>query len=669
MSQASTGRAIWTQFSGKDCGVRKFNSLRLALRTLSLRYIPFSSSLHSFPIHSPFRYNLDTIAQHILEAQRLKKYVPILNIAALYVIFAAIWILFSDRILAWFIGDAAQYVWAQTLKGWFFVLVTALLLYNTILHEFKRHWNYEREMERVAAFSKDIRGILDPHILTLKILAHLRSLFQAEMVFFGQTDSTSKTFRLSFLQRDDELISHYLPFNDPFWQPVLEKAITLSSLSPSPAKIDDGMFPTPIRYYVITPLIAREIAIGLIGFAKSTPIQSSDIPLLQAMADIASQAFFAADLLDNNFTQIRRLSSLRKIDDTILSDFDVKNLIHIILQEYIQNLNIDAASITVINTDLHIVDIYSQAGMQEADPLYQNEAYEYAQSCDSILVIQNTKAGIHSERTYPLHHPIRDRQLIGYAVAPLVTQQKQIGVVEVFSHDEITWNREYVQFFEALTRQTAIAIDKVNLVLNLQKSNIELIKSYEETLEGWSRALDMRDHETENHTQRVTALTTKMGEKLGLSAEQLTHMRRGALLHDIGKLAVPDQILLKEGDLSSEEWEIMRRHPVTARSLIEPISFLAPAIVIPYFHHEKWDGSGYPQGLEGGEIPIEARIFAIVDVWDALTNDRPYRKALSPQAASEYLLSQSGHHFDPQIVTAFLKLMVEEGILSDADLV
>ncbi len=599
----------------------------------------------------------------------MKKYAPIINITAAYLVLAAIWILFSDRILAWFIGDASQYVWAQTFKGWLFVIVTALLLYNTILHEFKRHWNYEREVERVAAFSKDIRGILDPRILTLKILAHLRSLFQAEMVFFGQTDSISKTFRLSFLQRDDELISHYLPSNDPFWQPVLEKAVTLSSLHASPIEIDPGLFPAPIRFYVITPLIAREIAIGLIGVAKSTPIQRSDIPLLQAMADIASQAFFAADLLDNNFTQIRRLSSLRKIDDTILSDFDVKNLIQIILQEYIENLNVDAATITVINPESHVVDIYSQAGLAEANPLYQNEAYEYAQSCGSILVIQNAKSGIHSERTYPIFHPIRDPQFIGYAVAPLVTQHKHIGVVEVFSRGEITWNREYIQFFEALTRQTAIAIDKVNLVLNLQKSNIELIKSYEETLEGWSRALDMRDHETENHTQRVTALTVKMGQKLGLSAEQLNHLRRGALLHDIGKLAVPDQILLKEGDLSADEWEIMRRHPVTARNLIEPIAFLSPAIIIPYFHHEKWDGSGYPQGLAGGEIPIEARIFAIVDVWDALTNDRPYRKALSPQAAAAHLISQSGYHFDPQIVISFLKLLVDEGILSDADLV
>ncbi len=547
------------------------------------------------------------------------------------------------------------------------MVVTSLLLYNTVLHQFKRHWKTDREVERIAAFSKDIRAILDPHTLTLKILNHLRSLFQAETVFLGQPDPITKTIKLSFLQSPSELLVQYVPDSDPFWQPLFQQTRGISS-ERKYGTADKIQFEGKLHnQFAISPLIARESTIGLIGFARNDPLEGSDLHLLQAVADITSQAFFVADLLHNNVTQIRRLSSLRKIDDSILSNFDIQNLIRLLLKEFIDNLGVDAAVITVLNKERRTIDLYNQIGLNDTDPAYLNEAFNYVSNCDTMLVIQNTKAGIHSERNYPRHHPIRNSDFISYAMSPLISQEEKLGIVELYARQEIDWNRETTQFFESLARQTAVAIDRVNLVLNLQKSNIELTRSYEETLEGWSRALDMRDHETENHTQRVTALTIAMGHKLGLSEEQLTHMRRGSLLHDIGKLAVPDTILLKEGDLTPEEWQIMRQHPLTARSLIEPISFLTPAMIIPYFHHEKWDGTGYPQGLSGGTIPIEARIFAIVDVWDALTNDRPYRDALNPLTAARHILAQAGKHFDPQIVTTFLQMLGEQGILSDAD--
>jgi len=598
----------------------------------------------------------------------LKKYLPIITITSMYVLFATLWILFSDRILARIIPDSEQYIYAQTYKGWFFVVVTGLLLYNTILHQFKQHWKTAREVEQIAAFSKDIRGILDPHTLTLKILTLLHDLFQAESVFFGQPDGLTKMLKLSFRRGPEELLVQYIPDSDPIWQPVLHQAQSISSYRNFGHSAQLTFAGQSLKQYAVSPLIAREVAIGLIGFARENPVERSDLHLLQAVADITSQAFFVADLLHNNVTQIRRLSSMRKIDDSILTNFDIQNLIKLLLKEFIDNLGVDAAAITVLNHERRTIDIYQQIGLNETEPAYLNEAFNYVAGCDTMLVIQNTKTGIHSERNYPRHHPIHNASFISYAVSPLISQEEKLGIVELYARREIDWNRETTQFFEALARQTAVAIDRVNLVLNLQKSNLDLTRSYEETLEGWSRALDMRDHETENHTQRVTALTIAMGQRLGLSEEQLTHMRRGSLLHDIGKLVVPDTILLKEGDLTPEEWQIMRQHPLTARNLLEPITFLAPALTIPYFHHEKWDGSGYPQGLSGGSIPIEARIFAIVDVWDALTNDRPYRTALSPVTAARHILAQSGKHFDPQIVNSFLEMLNENGVLSDADM-
>ena len=598
----------------------------------------------------------------------MKQYLPIIKITSIYVIIAGTWILFSDQILSWLITNQETYIRAQTVKGWFFVLVTAIILYRTILHEFRRHWEYERELEIIAVFSKNIRGILDPQLLSYKIINHIRDLFQAEIVFFGESEPQNKSIKFSSLDTEGDPVTQYVPVNSPLIKQIFEDVKTVSSLEENhPLEIPGFMIDSNLQY-AITPLVAREKVIGMIGFAKKGELISSDVHLLQAVAEISSQAFYAADLLQDNATQIQRLSTFRKIDDSILTHFSTQDLIEILLKEFTNNLDTDAASVTVYDNETQRLEFYSESGLENNDERYLEEACAYAKDHDSILVIQNTKSGIDSQRAFPVHHPIHDHALIGYAMAPLRNMGQLMGIVEVFSRKEINWDREKIQFFEALVKQTAIAIDKVNMVVNLKKSNIELIKSYEETLEGWSRAMDVRDHETENHTQRVTSLTIKMGERLGLSDEQLIQMRRGALLHDIGKLGVPDNILLKKGKLTDEEWEIMRQHPATAAELIKPIAFLAPAITIPYFHHEKWDGSGYPQGLSAGEIPIEARIFSIVDVWDALSSDRPYRKALSHFEVANYIFSQSGSHFDPQLVSTFLDLLLKEGLLSHEDL-
>jgi HD-GYP domain-containing protein (c-di-GMP phosphodiesterase class II) len=195
------------------------------------------------------------------------------------------------------------------------------------------------------------------------------------------------------------------------------------------------------------------------------------------------------------------------------------------------------------------------------------------------------------------------------------------------------------------------------MVDSLNRSQRALLDTYNKTIEGWARAMDLRDHETEGHSRRVADLSVALAGELGYSGQALAHLRRGALLHDIGKIAIPDSVLLKQGTLTDEERKLMRQHPIYAQSFIGEIEFLKPAMDIPANHHEKWDGSGYPRGLRGEEIPFAARIFAVVDVWDALTSNRPYRKALPPQEVMAYLESESGRHFDPAVVKAFKKLM------------
>jgi putative two-component system response regulator len=191
----------------------------------------------------------------------------------------------------------------------------------------------------------------------------------------------------------------------------------------------------------------------------------------------------------------------------------------------------------------------------------------------------------------------------------------------------------------------------------LREANAQLLSAYEATIEGWSHAMDLRDRETEGHSQRVTQLTVSLAQALGIADDDIMHIRRGALLHDMGKIGIPDSILHKPDKLTDEEWKTMRKHPQLAYDMLFPIEYLRPALEIPLTHHEKWDGTGYPRGLKGEEIPIVARLFAVVDVWDALTSDRPYRPAWSQEEALIYIREQSGKHFDPQVVDLFFNLV------------
>jgi putative nucleotidyltransferase with HDIG domain len=195
---------------------------------------------------------------------------------------------------------------------------------------------------------------------------------------------------------------------------------------------------------------------------------------------------------------------------------------------------------------------------------------------------------------------------------------------------------------------------------NWERILMNLRETYDMTLMGWAKALEYRDQETEGHSQRVTELCVRLAKRLGVHERKLNHIRRGALLHDIGKMAIPDAILLKDSDLTEDEWEIVKKHPGYARDLLKNIPFLKPAIKIPYSHHERWDGSGYPEGLTKEDIPLAARIFAVVDVWDALLSDRPYRKAWPRERVVTYVREQSGKLFDPQVVDVFFDLVLND---------
>jgi HD-GYP domain-containing protein (c-di-GMP phosphodiesterase class II) len=241
-----------------------------------------------------------------------------------------------------------------------------------------------------------------------------------------------------------------------------------------------------------------------------------------------------------------------------------------------------------------------------------------------------------------------------YYGVPLIAKGEVKGVLEVFKRSPHTARPEWISLLETLAGQAAISVDSTQLFERLQRANIELAIAYDATIEGWSLAMDLRDQEADGHTRRVTELTMALARALRVEDAEMIFLRRGALLHDVGKIGVPDNILSKPGALTEDEWAQLRRHPQFAHDMLYPITYLRRSIDVPYCHYERWDGSGYPRGLEGEQIPLAARIFAVAHVWDSLTTDRPYRKAWTRTAALDYVREQRGRHFDPRVVDAFV---------------
>lgn len=360
--------------------------------------------------------------------------------------------------------------------------------------------------------------------------------------------------------------------------------------------------------------------------------------------------------------QLRRMSALTEIERAIASSLDMRLSLDILLSEVLMQLGVDAACVLLLNSTSQVLEYMAGKGFrttgirQSYMRLGEGLAGQVGLERRVLHVPDLPSMGAQFKRNGLLGQ----EGFLEYFGIPLIAKGALKGVLEIFHRGPLDPNQDWVNYLETLGGQAAIAIDNAQMFEDIQRSNLELVTAYDATIAGWSHALDLRDKETEGHTQRVTDLTVRLAQRMGLGEQELIHIRRGALLHDIGKLGVPDGILLKPGPLTDEEWYIMRQHPVYAFDMLTPISYLRPALDIPFCHHEKWDGSGYPRGLKGEQIPLAARIFAVVDVWDALCSDRPYRARWSREKTRAHILEQSGAHFDPRIVTAFLGLVGSE---------
>ncbi len=410
----------------------------------------------------------------------------------------------------------------------------------------------------------------------------------------------------------------------------------------------------------ILPIQAVNEVLGLILVAVAAPRNLSDAEtrLLETVAEIAGSSIHRMRLYEQTQRSLQRIAALHEIDTIIRSNLDLGVTLGVILEHVVQQLSVDAANI-------FLLDARSPYLQQTAGRGFKAWTSDHLR----LRVGEGLVGRAALERQRVMGSPadfdlemgerarmFRDERFKQSFAIPLLSRGKVIGVLEVFQRAPIEPGKDWLDFLGNLAGQAALAVEDLRLLESLHHSNAELTLAYDETIEGWSRAMELRDRETEGHTRRVTELTVELAQKMGLPDEMLVQIRRGVMLHDVGKIGVPDNILHKPGPLTDPEMEIMRRHPRLAYELIAPIAYLQPALDIPYCHHEKWDGSGYPRGLKGDQIPLAARLFAVVDVYDALTSDRPYRRRWTRQKAVSYLLEQSGKHFDPQVVDTFINM-------------
>jgi PAS domain S-box-containing protein/putative nucleotidyltransferase with HDIG domain len=419
-------------------------------------------------------------------------------------------------------------------------------------------------------------------------------------------------------------------------------------------------------YYsgISLPLRAEQRVIGVMHLwsEKRRSFSAEEQRLLLAIADMAGNALQRSRLYEETQRRMEQLNALQTVDRAISSSLDVHFSLDILLKQTITQLKVDAAGVLLYNPLTLALEYASGRGFRTREyeqsrlPMGKGLAGRAAFEQRMMLV-----PDLATNQTFLRRDFLEKEGFVSYAVAPLLAKGAVKGVLEIFHRSRLNFDSDWQNFMEGLALQAAIAIDNGQMFEGLQRTNLELSLAYDAAIEGWGRALDLRDRETENHTQRVTKLAVALARALGFNEQQMVHLRRGAILHDIGKMGIPDSILQKPGPLSAEEWEIMRRHPQFAYEMLSPIRYLRPALDIPYCHHERWDGSGYPQGLKGEEIPLAARLFAVVDVFDALTSNRPYRPAWPRAEAIAYLRQQAGKLFDPQIVAAFLKIIQAEG--------
>lgn len=548
-----------------------------------------------------------------------------LRIALYYALFGTLWILGSDYLVTTLAPSPGEAATWQTAKGWLFVVASAGVIYWLVRREIRKRGPL-RDLFRTA-----LHAVPDPMALT-----HLES---------GEVVAANEGF-VAYFGDGPEAVVGKTTLDLGLWTDPGDRDEFRARLEEEGRVVNERTMMTTVEGRAV-PVLFSSRAIELEGE-----------PYIVSVAREISELEATRRRLE---AQVRRLDALRDIDLAITGSMDLRLTMDVILRQVRAQLELDAAAILLVEPGLEVLRFGAREGFR-TDALRHTELQfgeghaGRAAATRGVVEVEDLRE---DPRAFAGSETFGEEGFVYYAAAPLVTKGEVNGVLEVFHRAPREPGESWHDFLGMIAAQAAIAVENAELLQSVRDRNRELRQAYDATIEGWSKALELRDDETQGHTERVTEVTLKLARRMGIDGEELVHVRRGALLHDIGKIAIPDSILNKPGPLNDEQWERMREHPEIAQNLLAPIEFLRPATAIPYCHHEWWDGTGYPRSLEGEEIPLAARVFAVVDVWDALRSDRPYRQAWPADEVIEHIREESGTHFDPQVVEAFLELHEE----------
>ena len=588
---------------------------------------------------------------------------------------------FSDRMLAEGAVTGVELLLRRQDGSTFWGLVNAKVLYDDetglpvcfdcTLQDITERKLGQRQRESLAAMAFALRETPTRAETLTTLLDEILVLIEADIVAVALLDAFSSEVVIELARgaQAERLTGVRMPLNESTIGNVIltGKAYLSNQVQADAARMLLPEAAAEMRAVALVPLLAEGNPIGALFIGGRHTVRGEDFQLLRAIADLAASAIQRATLAEQTESRLQRLSLLRTISATISATPDLNQTLDALMEQIVSQGQADAADILLYEPEAGLLRYAAGTGFR--DPSFQNVALRLGQGEGGRAVLERRTVQIPDllRADGHLQEPIwiEVENFRSYYAVPLIVKNSIKGVLETFHRQRQLPTPEWTEFLESLARQVALALDRSELIQSLMHSNEELSEAYQATIQGWSAALDLRDKETQGHSLRVANWTLRLSRAIGVTEEELSPIWRGALLHDIGKMAIADSVLLKQGMLSTMEWEIMRQHPVYAYQLLRPITFLQSALDIPHYHHEHWDGSGYPEGLAGEAIPLAARIISVVAVWDALRSDRPYRPAWPEEKVIEYIREQSGKHFDPRVVNIFLELLEQRAFTEE----
>jgi PAS domain S-box-containing protein len=537
----------------------------------------------------------------------------------------------------------------------------AIAVENSRLFDFEQR--RRQEAAAIAEVGRDISASLQLSIVLERIASHAKELLQVETSAVYLAEPSQAVLRaIAAIGPDAEEIKHDpLKIGEGILGNIavhqIGEIVNYSTADERGITIQ-GTENIPNEHLMGVPIVSRNNLSGLIAVwrtGEGLEFRKADLDFLSSLAQQAAIALENARLFEETRQRLAELEVLQTIASALRIAQDPDEALPIILNQLVSLLDITNSLVDLIDPENGDIVTVLAKGEWEA---VSGKRIPATNSMSNRVIVSRQPFTVNNlADDWMSRHAFVTSAIHALACVPIMAQQQPIGALWVGRQRQKSITPEEVKLLVAIGEMVGNTIQRMKLHEQTVDQAEELALAYEMTLEGWAKALELHDKETAGHSYRVTDLTLQLSRKLGIPESQLMHIHRGVLLHDIGKMGIPDQLLKKTGPLTDDEWDIMRLHPQYAYDLLNPINYLRPALDIPYCHHERWDGSGYPRGLKGEQIPLPARIFAVVDVYDALSNDRPYRLAWNAEDVIQYISEESGKHFDPQVVEAFFQLM------------